>query len=89
MDILHFLLEKKGYSEEELSKSMGIPIEDLKKILKKKSGLDQKHLYNFSKSENYKIWEIMLGAIPPYHLSKKAKDKLELCKILSDRKKKR
>ena len=68
---------------------MDISVEDLNKTLKNKTSIDQKHLQNFSKSENYKIWEIMLDAIPPAHLSKKASEKLKLCKILSDRKKKR
>lgn len=64
---------------------MDLSIEHIDKILKNKALLDQKDLSNFSKSEKYKIWKLMLDAIPEGHLSKKAKEKIELCAILSKR----
>jgi len=89
IDILQFLLGKKGYSKEELALAMDISVKDLNKILKKKILLEQKHICNFSKKENYKIWKLMLDAIPPHHLSKRTLEKLELCRILSERKNKK
>lgn len=64
---------------------MDISIEYMDKVLKNKASLDQKNLSNFSKSEKYKIWQLMLDAIPGKHLSKKAREKIELCAILSKR----
>jgi hypothetical protein len=89
IDILQFLLGEKGYSKEELASAMDISIKDIDRILKKKIPLEQKHICNFSKNEKYKVWRLMLNAIPPKHLSKKALEKLELCRILSERKNKR
>lgn len=64
---------------------MGISVEDINRILKKKISLNQEHINNFSKNEEYKIWQLMYDAIPPNHLSEKAREKIKLCRLLSKR----
>jgi len=85
IDIIHFLLESKGFTKESLSESMGISVEDINKVLKSKIALSQEHIDTFSKNEEYKIWQLMYDAIPLNHLSKKAREKIELCRLLSKR----
>lgn len=85
IDIIRFLLESKDFTKESLSKSMDISVKNINKVLKKKISLSQEHINNFSKNEEYKIWQLMYDAIPPNHLSEKAREKIELCRVLSKR----
>ena len=78
IDILQFLLKKKGYTKESLSKSMDISIKDINKILQNEAYLNLEHIENFSKKENYNFCELLYEAILPNHISEKSRKKLEL-----------
>jgi predicted transcriptional regulator len=91
MDILFFFIKNKNLSIEELSKILEIPTSEIKKISNPyyKSVLSKENVQHFLDKTNMKQWELIYQAIPPKHLTEEIRKKIELCKIVSDRKKRK
>lgn len=91
IDIISFLIKKKNLSLIQISELMDLPVSEIKKISNPyyKSILDQKHINCFLEKNDIKYWELIYEAVPPEHLTEEIRKKIELCKIVSNRKKRK
>ena len=89
LDILYHLQTKKGLSVDSIAASFNTSPDFIKKALKKKEALTSEQLNTYLKKENKHFWEFAFEAIPLNHLSKKAQDRILLCRDLSKIVKKR
>ena len=88
IDILHFLLETKNLSKEEISKIIDISINEINNILNNKSSLTPEHIQTLLKNLDIRWWELMDEAVQPEYLTEHIKNKISLCKALYKRLKK-
>jgi len=89
IDIIQYLQTKKKMSVEEIAESMGTSPKYIQDIISRKTPLKAKYLDFYIKNANIKFWEFAIEAISMNHLSKKSRDRILLCKKISDNIKKK
>ena len=81
--IIEYLIEKGGFSKEQLSESMDISVKKINDILNHQASLNRKQLDQFIKEHHIKMWDFIEEIIPSENIPENIKKKLEICKILS------
>jgi plasmid maintenance system antidote protein VapI len=89
MDIVKYLQEERNLSAEAISTSMGTTISHVEKVINKKEQFTPEEINKYINSSELQFWEFALAAIPLNHLSEKTRNRVLLCKQLSDHIKKK
>lgn len=89
VDIVKYLQEKKGQSIKDISKKMLTTPEHIQEIINKKSTLKSEHIHNLLQNSNLRFWQFVSEAILMEHLTQKTREKIQICKKLTDRLKKK
>lgn len=88
IDIIEHLQKKKGMSINEIAEVMSTTPDHISKVIKKKSPLTSENIQTYLKNKNQKFWEFALESIPMNHISLQIRNKIQICKKLSDHLKK-
>ena len=88
IDIVKYLQEQKGQSIDDIAKYMSTSSTHIQKIINKEAHLTSENLNYYLKNQNIKLWEFVLKAVPINHLTPKSREKILICKKLSDHVKK-
>ncbi len=89
IDIIRYLQKKKGQSINDISKVMSTTPDHIQKILNKKSTLKSENIHNLLQNNNLRFWEFASEAILIEHLPQKTREKIQICRKLTDRLKKK
>ena len=89
MDIIKFLQRDLNLSVEDISSSMGTTVEHINNVINKKEPFSGEDLDAYLKFSGLHFWEFSYKAIPLDHLTEKARDRILLCKRISDHIKKK
>jgi len=89
MDIAKYLQKDKELSVKEIAKSMGATTDHIEKVIDKKELFTAQDVEAYLKSSNLHFWEFAMAAIPMAHLPEKARNRVQLCKEISDHLKKK
>ncbi len=88
-DILEYLYKKEKMSINEIAESMGTDPDYIKNAIKGRKTLTIDHINYYTSHKGIHFWEFALAAIPLNHLSEKIRNRILLCKQLSDHIKKK
>jgi len=89
MDIVKYLQEEQNLSVKAISTSMNTTISHIEKVISKKEQFTSKDVNTYINSSELHFWEFVIEAIPLNHLSEKTKNRVLLCKEISDHLKKK
>jgi len=89
LDIVHYLIEKRGYSLKEAADALGTSKSHIRQIQKKKEALSPENFQILLKNLNMRFFEFAVEAINLDHLPEESRKKILLCKELSDHIKKK
>jgi hypothetical protein len=89
IDIIHYLQSNKGLSIDDVAKATGTTSQHIQEILNEKSFFKEKQIDFYMKQIDIPLWEFLYEAVPMEHLPKKIKNKIKLCKEISEVLKKR
>ncbi len=81
---MQYLQKEKNLSVSEIAQFMDVSADHIEKVLKSKETLTPEHITTYLKATNQHFWEFTIAAIPMEHLPEKAKNRVLLCKELSD-----
>lgn len=84
MDIVKYLQEEKHLSVEAIAASMNTTTSHIENILDKKDIFKPEDIDAYIKSSGLHFWEFLLKAIPLNHLPEKTRNKVLICKQISD-----
>lgn len=87
-DIIEYF-QKKGSSIDEIAEAMDTSSDHIIDIINNKSAFSADNINSYLKSTNIHFWEFAFKAIPLNHLPEKARNRVLLCKKLSDHLKKK
>lgn len=82
-------LQKKGYSVDDISSSMGTSPQHINNVIDKKEPLTADDINFYLKKANISFWEFAYGSIPLSHLPEKAQKRILLCKEIAEHLKKK
>ena len=85
---MQYLQKEKNLSIDEIAQYMDVSIDHIKKVLKSEETLTPNNIITYLKATNQHFWEFAIAAIPIGHLPEKAKNRVLLCKEISDHLKK-
>lgn len=88
IDIIKFLQEEKGHTNEYIASNMGISVSYINEILKNNKSLQSKHLINLKKNTSYSPRLLIAKAIPEEHFSKNIRKNIRMLKIMRKYRKK-
>ncbi len=89
MDIVKYLQEEQNLSVENIATSMNTTISHVEKVIDKKEQFTPEDINAHIESSKLHLWEFTLLAIPLNHLTEKTKNRILLCKEISDHLKKK
>ena len=89
MDIVKYLQKEQKLSVESIATSMHTTVSHVEKVISKKEQFTPEDINEHIKSSKLHLWEFTLSAIPLSHLTEKTKNRILLCKQLSDHLKKK
>lgn len=89
IDIVQYLQKEENLSVDEVAHAMGTTPDHIKDVLKNKASFDTPNINHCVKFLNLHFWEFALAAIPINHLPEKAKNRIFLCRDLSEQLKKK
>ena len=84
IDIIQYLHQKKGTSIDDIAKSMSTTPDHIQNIIDYKSTLQIENIDNYLQNKNVKFWQFASETIPVEHLSPKIRNKIQLCRELSE-----
>ena len=88
MDIVKYLREDQKLSVKDISTSMNTTVSHVEKVISKREQFTPEDINEHIKSSKLHLWEFTLLAIPLNHLTEKTKNRILLCKEISDHLKK-
>jgi len=83
-DIIVYLREKKEMPIADIAKTMDTSPNFIQFVINEKLILTTEHINTYLKNTNTHFWEFALEAIPLNHMSKKAKNRVLLCKRMAE-----
>jgi len=89
VDILRYLQEDQGLSVNAIAASMDTTVDHIKKVISKKELFSENDINAYLKSSKLHFWEFAIQAIKPEHMTQKSRDRIHLCKEISDHIKKK
>ena len=87
-DIIKYLLKTKGMTIENIAEAMDTTVPRIKNINKNKETFIPQDINTYVKSSDIHFWEFIIEAVPLNHLSEKARNRVLVCKELSEKIKK-
>ncbi|MHA1469007.1 MAG: hypothetical protein ACTSSP_00445 [Candidatus Asgardarchaeia archaeon] len=82
-------LQKKGYSVDDISNSMGTSPQHINNVIDKKEPLTPDDINIYLNNTKISFWEFAYEAIPLSHLPEKAQKRILLCKEIAEHLKKK
>ena len=89
IDIVKYLQREKKLSVSDIALSMNTTTDHIEKVINQKTQFTAEDIDSYLKSSNLHFWQFAIKAIPLNHLSARARDRILLCKELSEHIKKK